>query len=549
MKKILSVLMLAVVVLACNKTEVVEKPEVFDVLAEVSDLSASAGTVEVKISTDYTDFEVIMATSEPWVTYVQTKALPVVEKVLTFSYTANPAMTVRKEAAKIVAGGETLGEVIFIQEPGLPCVFEIPEIAQLPSAAGVLDIPVNVDYPEFEVNVESEWLTYVETKGITDAVSRTLSFAYTANRTKEVRDAQVNISSDGNEIASFSVSQDAYDGIVLERIYARYSDGETPWCGFIPGIANRSMASDGKYVYLNSSEASAKLYAVEIASLLTGDQTPVYKALPVGGISGGTHAVSAVECIPNETGDPVLIASNLAIDGSQNLNIYAYANGIEADPVLFHAFRWDGLANTSDWRRYGDRFSVSGTWQNGSLCFASQSGTKVMAFHIENGATDADHREYCWLDTFGGGLAEATLYPGSDEAMVTTVSLAQFWTRNQAGETHSGGNWPKWDAGNTYPEHIGAFSFQFFTFGGRNYIAYVQLPDNTHCDLVVVDDLGSLEASLQAEPLYRIPLYEGDEASCKAANTYGDCSVVEIDGKLHIVAMMQGGGLSIFELK
>ena len=59
MKKILSVLMLAVVVLACNKTEVVEKPEVFDVLAEVSDLSASAGTVEVKISTDYTDFEVI----------------------------------------------------------------------------------------------------------------------------------------------------------------------------------------------------------------------------------------------------------------------------------------------------------------------------------------------------------------------------------------------------------------------------------------------------------------------------------------------------------
>ena len=203
MKKILSVLMLAVVVLACNKTEVVEKPEVFDVLAEVSDLSASAGTVEVKISTDYTDFEVIMATSEPWVTYVQTKALPVVEKVLTFSYTANPAMTVRKEAAKIVAGGETLGEVIFIQEPGLPCVFEIPEIAQLHSAAGVLDIPVNVDYPEFEVNVESEWLTYVETKGITDAVSRTLSFAYTANRTKEVRDAQVNISSDGNEIGGY----------------------------------------------------------------------------------------------------------------------------------------------------------------------------------------------------------------------------------------------------------------------------------------------------------------------------------------------------------
>ena len=54
--------------------------------------------------------------------------------------------------------------------------------------------------------------------------------------------------------------------------------------------------------------------------------------------------------------------------------------------------------------------------------------------------------------------------------------------------------------------------------------------------------------SLASEPVFTAPLYEGDKASCAAGNTYGDCAVVEVDGALHIVAQMQGGGLSIFKL-
>ncbi len=335
----------------------------------------------------------------------------------------------------------------------------------------------------------------------------------------------------------------------LERVAARYSDGANAWCSFIPGIANRTMASDGKYVYLQSSEATAKVYAVEIASLLNGDATPTYKTLSTKNMSGGTHAVSTLRCIPNESGDPILIATNLAVDGSQNFNIYAYSNGTDADPVLFHAYRWDGVYNATDWRRYGDRISVSGTWQNGSIWAASQSGTKVMGFHIENGITDASLREYCWFDTFTGGLAEATLYPGAKEAIVTTASKAGFWTPNTNGEKHPEGNWPQWDAGEMVEALNGVFSFQFFTYNEKNYIAYVQLTDNAHANLVVVEDKGSFEASLTSTKLISLPLYEGDKASCTAGNTYGDCAVVTINEKLHIVAMMQGGGLSIFEIK
>lgn len=333
-----------------------------------------------------------------------------------------------------------------------------------------------------------------------------------------------------------------------ERVAAYYSNGTSAWCSFIPGISNRTMAADGKYVYLQSSEADPKVYAVEIASLLAGAEAPAYKALSTANMSGGTHAVSALRCIPNESGDPVLIATNLAVDESQNFNIYAYSNGTDADPVLFHAYRWDGVANVSDWRRYGDRIAVTGTWQNGKIYAPSQSGTKVMGFGIKDGATSADLREYCWFDTFSGGLAEAVVYPGTTEAILTTATSAGFWTPNTAGETHAGGFWPKWDVVSTNPELNGAFSFQFFTHNEKKYIAYVQLPDNTHCDLVVVEDLGSFATSLASEPVFTAPLYEGDAASCAAGNTYGDCAVVEVDGALHIVAQMQGGGLSIFKL-
>ena len=335
----------------------------------------------------------------------------------------------------------------------------------------------------------------------------------------------------------------------LERVAAYYSNGTAAWCSFIDGISNRTMAADNKYVYLNSSVATPTIYAVELASLLAGDATPAYKTLSTANMSGGTHGVSALRCIPNESGDPILIATNLAVDGSQNFNIYAYSNGTDSDPVLFHAYRWDGIANTSDWRRYGDRISVSGTWQSGKIWAPSQSGTKVMGFGIENGATGADHRKYCWFDTFDGGLAEVTLYPGTTEALLTTASSAKFYTPNTNGETHPGGFWPKWDAVSTNSDLNGAFSFQFFSFEGKDYIAYVQLPDNAHCNLVVVEDKGSLAESLASAKLFELPLYEGEKASCTAGNTYGDCAVVTIDGKLHIVAMMQGGGLSIFEIK
>lgn len=549
MKKILSVFAMALAVLACNKAEEIVNPKVFELLTDVSALPSSEGSIDVKVNTDYTDFEVVIAAKDSWLTFVQTKSVQVAEKTFKFSYAENQTMSARKEVVRILSAGKTLGELVFVQQGSLPCIFEIPEVAQFSAGAGTLEIPVKVDYPDFEVSVESDWFSYIETKGIIDAVSKTLCFTYTANRTKSVRAADVKILSADKQIAGFTISQEAYDGLVLEKVYSRYSNGETPWCGFIPDIANRSMASDGKYIYLNSSEATAKIYAIEISSLLSGDAAPVYKSLPVAGVKGGTHAVSALACMANESGDPILIASNLAVDDSQNLNIYAYSSGIDVDPVLFHAYRWDGVANLTDWRRYGDRFSVSGTWQKGSLWFPSQSGTKVMVFHVENGATDAAHREYCWFDTFTGGLAETTLYPGSGEVLLTTASLAQFWTKNANSEVHPGGSWPKWDAGKVNESLAGSFNLQFFDCDGRNYIAYVQLSDNAHGSLKVVEDKGSLAESLSGEIIYDIPLYEGEEASCKAANTYGNCCVVKIEGKLHIVAMMQGGGLSIFEIK
>lgn len=427
---------------------------------------------------------------------------------------------------------------------------QVEPVTEVPAAGGDVEIKgvSNVDVVA-EVVEGTDWLS-VAPAAKADFTPFTLKFVATENTGWYGRTATVEIKTvAGTLLYTQKVAQASAH---VARIYARYSteDGK-PWCSFIPDIANRSMASDGKYVYLNHSEAGvAHVYAVEIASLLKGDETPVYKELSTAGMTAGTHAVSALEVLPNADGDPVLIATNLASDPN-NFIIYAYSSGIDADPVIFHQYRYDGLASMADWRRYGDRISVTGTWQKGAIWAASYNATKVMGFHIENGATDASHREYCWFDTFtAAGLYEATMYPGdTKEAILTSATTAGFWAPDPDGEKHAGGNWPKWNAGNAYNDALkGAFSFQFFTLGEKKYIAYVQLSDNTHCDLKIVEDLGTFETSLAGEPVFTAPLYQGDKASCAAGNTYGDCSVVEIDGALHIVAMMQGGGLSIFKL-
>lgn len=421
---------------------------------------------------------------------------------------------------------------------------KVDPVAEVATAGGEVIIKGMANVEVTPEVVEGDWLS-VAPAAKADFMPFSFTLTAKANDGFNSRTAKVALkTAAGTTLYTQTVVQFG----AISRVAAYYSKDAAAWCSFIPEIKNRTMASDGKYVYLQSSEGTAKIYAVEVASLLKGDEKPVYKELSTANMAGGTHAVSALRCIPNESGDPILIATNLAIGANENFNIYAYSVGIDKDPILLHPYRWDGMANLTDTRRYGDRISVSGTWQKGSIWAASQSGQKVMVFNIENGQTSSAQRDYWWFDGFTGGLSEATVYPGSQEVLVTEAFNASFWTPNTEGKKHDPGNWPAWDKTKDVTETLkGAFSFQFFTYNEKNYIAYVQLPDNTHCDLKIVEDLGSLETSLAGEPVFSAPLYEGEKASCAAGNTYGDCSVVEIDGKLHIVAMMQGGGLSIFQ--
>ena len=74
----------------------------------------------------------------------------------------------------------------------------------------VLEVKVKADYPEFEVTVDGEWLTYVPaSKAEADAVESVLKFTYSSNDVYEVRTATVTITSEETELASFVVSQAA----------------------------------------------------------------------------------------------------------------------------------------------------------------------------------------------------------------------------------------------------------------------------------------------------------------------------------------------------
>ena len=74
-----------------------------------------------------------------------------------------------------------------------------------------LEVKVKADYPEFDVTVDGEWLTYVPatTKAEADAVESVLKFTYASNDVYEVRTATVTVTSKETELAQFVVSQAA----------------------------------------------------------------------------------------------------------------------------------------------------------------------------------------------------------------------------------------------------------------------------------------------------------------------------------------------------
>lgn len=342
----------------------------------------------------------------------------------------------------------------------------------------------------------------------------------------------------------------------LERVWGWYSEGSNLWTGNVSAISVthpdgygmvRGIAMDDEYVYLPKSSAYAAICAVKIT-----DPTVQVKGNVSGVTVGSAFQTSFVRMIKNTDpsvngGKDVLLLSNLSETNVANLVIYAYTDGITNPPVILAQFAWDSANNTQDWRRYGDRFFVTGTWQDGKIYLPAYSGNKIVVLSVANGTRTAVTQLAAGSNS-PEGFKDLSIYPGGNMLFITSASVA-----NQVSAT--GGlsqGWNEYALNASSVNGKGTFGYNFFEFNGKKYMAYARVSSTTG-QLEVIEDQGSEDtflASIDAQDgILKAPIHSADNLEAShATGGLGDCCVREIDGQIYIASLTRDGGLVVDKL-
>ena len=362
----------------------------------------------------------------------------------------------------------------------------------------------------------------------------------------------------GNLVSYITVEK-AQTGISsVKREWGLYSIPGA-WYEFLDGFtagADRTLALDADHVYVSLSSAAGGIYALSRSS---GAFVKKLDVSPAQG-HGCTFPVSCVRVIPNANGKDVVSFCTLKGDSGQHLLVYAYTAGTDAAPVQILDYALDNKGGVEDWRRYGDRYTVTGNWQNGTLWFQtwSDGGTaKTIGFTLSNGVVTnpADPIDY-YIANPAAGIKDVVFYPGWDNVLITSTQPAVLYKPGSAGPN----GWIKWDQVESFPDLAFSYGYNFFEFHDKNFIAYMQLAGENAAQgrLVIIDDDAAqpsdFPAQLKAQTNRReFPIQDeldfDAKSSVTAASSVGDCALVDVNGNTYIAVLMQGCGVSLFSLK
>ena len=345
----------------------------------------------------------------------------------------------------------------------------------------------------------------------------------------------------------------------LERVWGFYNTSETKWYAntniTAVSIAHpdgygmaRSLAMDDEYVYLPKSSGYAALAAVSIAN----PETQV--AGKVTGIAGGSTFVSSFTRVIKNTdaevngGKDVLLLCNLtSTDSDANqLRVYAYKDGINSAPTQIAGYCWDGANNVNDWRRYGDRFFVTGDWSNAKLYVPSFNAGKSVILSIANGARTAVTQITAGEDS-PNGIKDVTVYPGTEAIFLTNNDIANLISATGGDKTNG---WDTYAKTASSDKGKGTFGYNFFTFNGKNYIAYARISGETKAWIEVIEDKGDLLTSLNDQTgLLKSPIHDASNLEKEAATgNLADCCVRVINDVVYIAALTRDGGFVLDKL-
>ena len=343
------------------------------------------------------------------------------------------------------------------------------------------------------------------------------------------------------------------------RVWGKYAPDSNGWIVMGAGNLDRGMAMDNQYIYVSKSTAYAP-----VIKAFNYDGTEAFECNVTGMGSGNAwgdamqYSVNCVRTMPKADGSYILIACNLKLDANHVLEIWAWVDGPQSAPTCIGRYAHDSVANATDHRRYGDRFSVKGTWEDGELWFPSMQDDdhgKTIVFKTFEGVDNANRPSaYHRMEPSRSNMKDLAFYPGYDEVFSTCNGVAKFVKLD--GTTHSTG-WKNWAVTADYTStHTRTFGYNFFEANGKKYIAYVKIDkaNGRTGRLVVIEDEGDFKNALTANKVaFEAPLqHESDfaaESAANTGNTLGNCNVVAVDGVTYIGAHVQGLGLSLFKIK
>ena len=350
-------------------------------------------------------------------------------------------------------------------------------------------------------------------------------------------------------------------GKELKRVWGKYADTSDGWIVMGAGNLDRGMAMDNQYIYVSKSTAYAP-----VIKAFNYDGTEAFECDVTGMGSGNAwgdamqYSVNCVRTMPKADGSYVLIACNLKLDGNQVLEIWAWVNGPQSAPTCIGRYQWDTVANANDHRRYGDRFDVKGTWEDGELWFPSMQADdhgKTIVFKTFEGVDNANRPSaYYRMEPSQSNMKDLAFYPGYDEVFSTCNGNAKFVKLD--GTTHAATGWVNWAVTDDFTtDYIRTYGYNFFEVDGKKYIAYVKIDQqngNTGRLVVLEDETSDFKAALNAKKVaWEFPLqHESDFAAASPAstgNTLGNCKVVTVDGVTYIGAHIQGLGCSLFKFE
>ena len=347
--------------------------------------------------------------------------------------------------------------------------------------------------------------------------------------------------------------------LTLDKVWGIYGEaGVCGWPGKVSGIEDldgniRNATFDDDFVYIPKTKAVSadgnfteyKIFKFKVsdgsyAGLVTPATDPAYMA----GTWASTFPVSCARVMKNtdpavNNGKDILVCTNLC-DG-QNVRLYAWINGVDQQPQL--------LTNFSSARRFGDRISVEGTYQDGRVWYRSFAGGMTAFINLVPGYTSGFNGSHAWnwvealgataTDDGDSMITEYTSFNKGAFGIVSTNSGKGIYLLTGTATTKN------------YTDYKRCWGWHAFEYEGVNYIAYLDLSTGTDKPIVTVIEgasstVAELQATLEAKKVVARAAFATADVNdfttgtAYATNNVGECEFRVINGEPYILGATRG---------